>query len=89
MVYLWKQAVEKAGTANDLEKVRQAALGQTFNAPEGKVKMENNHHLSKYVRIGEVRNDGLFEIIFSTPETVQPEPWNQLLPESNGKICDY
>ncbi len=89
MVYLWKQAVEKAGTANDLEKVSQAALGQTFNAPEGKVKMENNHHLSKYVRIGEVRNDGLFEIIFSTPETVQPEPWNQLLPESNGKICDY
>ena len=89
MVYLWKQAVEKAGIANDLEKVGQAALGQTFNAPQAKVKMENNHHLSKYFIIGEVRNDGLFEIIFSTPETVKPEPWNQLLTESNGIICEY
>ena len=88
-VYLWKQAVEKAGTTNDLEKVRQAALGQTFNAPEGTVKMENNHHISKYVRIGEVRNDGLFEIVFSTPETVKPEPWNQILPDAQNKICDW
>ncbi|MGK7921250.1 MAG: urea ABC transporter substrate-binding protein [Trichodesmium sp.] len=88
-VYLWKQAVEKAGTANDLEKVRQAALSQTFNAPGGTVKMENNHHLSKYVRIGEVRNDGLFEIIFSTPETVKPEPWNQRLLDTQNKICDW
>jgi urea transport system substrate-binding protein len=88
-VYLWKQAVEKAGTANDLEKVRLAALGQTFNAPEGRVKMENNHHISKYVRIGEVRNDGLFEIVFSTPETVKPEPWNQKIFDTQNKICDW
>lgn len=88
-VYLWKQAVEKAGTTNDLEKVRLAALGQTFNAPEGRVKMENNHHISKYVRIGEVRNDGLFEIVFSTPETVKPEPWNQKIFDTQNKICDW
>ena len=80
MVYLWKQAVEKAGTADDLDKVRAAALGQTFDAPEGKVTMENNHHISKFVRLGEVREDGLFKIAFATPEAVKPLPWNQFLP---------
>ncbi len=89
MVYLWKQAVEKAGTTSNLEKVRKAALGLTYNAPEGKVKMENNHHLSKYVRIGEIRNDGLFEIIFANHESTNPEPWNQLLPETKGYDCDW
>jgi urea transport system substrate-binding protein len=38
MVYLWKQAVEKAKTADHLEKVKAAAYGQSFDAPEGKVK---------------------------------------------------
>jgi len=33
MVYLWKQAVEKAGTADDLDKVRAAAINQSFDAP--------------------------------------------------------
>ncbi|MFM7793851.1 MAG: urea ABC transporter substrate-binding protein, partial [Microcystis panniformis] len=31
MVYLWKQAVEQAGTADDLDKVRAAAIGQKFD----------------------------------------------------------
>ncbi len=34
-VYLWKQAVEKAGVADDLDKVRLAAIGQELDAPNG------------------------------------------------------
>lgn len=89
MVYLWKQAVEKAGTADDLEKVRAAALGQTFDAPEGKVTLDNNHHLAKVVRIGEVRDDGLFEIVDSTDTAVAPIPWNQYVKETKGYACDW
>lgn len=89
MVYLWKQAVEKAGTADDLEKVRAAAIGQTFDAPEGMVTMQPNHHISKFVRIGEVRDDGLFEIIFSTKEAVKPLPWNQYVADTKGYGCDW
>ena len=59
MVYLWKQAVEQAGTADDLEKVRAAAIGQEFPAPNGPVKVAPNHHISKTVRIGKIREDGL------------------------------
>jgi urea transport system substrate-binding protein len=89
MVYLWKQAVEKAKTYEDLEKVREAAVGQTFEAPNGKVVMNGNHHISKIVRIGKVREDGLFEIVNSTPNAVEPVPWNQYVAETKGFACDW
>ena len=89
MVYLWKQAVEKAGTADDLEAVRMAAVGQTFDAPEGMVTMKPNHHISKMVRIGEVRDDGLFNIVWSTEKPVDPMPWNQYVPDTKGYACDW
>ncbi|HEY9826065.1 MAG TPA: urea ABC transporter substrate-binding protein [Stenomitos sp.] len=88
-VYIWKQAVEKAKTADDLDKVRMAALGQTFDAPEGMVTMENNHHLSKFVRIGEVAEDGLFKIAYETKAAVKPLPWNQYVADTKGYACDW
>jgi urea transport system substrate-binding protein len=89
MVYLWKQAVEKAKTYEDLEKVRAAAIGESFESPNGKVVMNANHHISKIVRIGKVREDGLFEIVNSTPEAVVPVPWNQYIAETKGYACDW
>jgi urea transport system substrate-binding protein len=89
MVYLWKQAVEQAGTAEDLNQVRAAAIGQEFNAPGGMVKMYPNHHISKTVRIGQVREDGLFDIIWSTDSPIAPSPWNQYVPETKGYACDW
>jgi urea transport system substrate-binding protein len=89
MVYLWKQAVEQAGVADDLEAVRAAAIDQKFAAPEGPVTMNANHHLSKTVRIGQVRDDGLFDIVFATDEAVDPQPWNQYVPETKGYACDW
>lgn len=89
MVYLWKQAVEKAGTADDLEKVRAAAIGQSLDAPEGKVTMFPNHHISKTVRIGQVRDDGLFNIVWSSEGPVDPVPWNQYVPATKGFACDW
>ncbi|MBW4554589.1 MAG: urea ABC transporter substrate-binding protein [Trichormus sp. ATA11-4-KO1] len=87
-VYLWKQAVEKAGTT-DLDKVRAAAYGQTIDAPEGQVTMSANHHISKVVRIGQVRQDGLFDIVYATPAPVEPVPWNQFVKETKGFGCDW
>lgn len=87
-VYLWKQAVEKA-TTTDLAKVRAAAYGQTIDAPEGKVTVNANHHISKIVRIGQVRQDGLFDIVYATPAPVEPVPWNQFVKETKGFACDW
>jgi len=88
MVYLWKQAVEQAGTT-DLAAVREAAYGQTFAAPEGMVTMNPNHHISKTVRIGQVRDDGLFDIVSSTDGPIDPVPWNQYVPDTKGFACDW
>jgi urea transport system substrate-binding protein len=88
-VNIWKQAVEKAGKVDDLEAVRTAVLGQTFDAPEGMVKMENSHHLSKFVRIGEVTADGQFKVVSESKTAVEPLPWNQFVAETKGFACDY
>ncbi len=88
MVYIWKQAVEQAGTT-DIPAVREAAYGQEFAAPEGPVTMNSNHHLSKTVRIGQIRDDGLFDIVSSTDGPIDPVPWNQYVPETKGFACDW
>ncbi len=62
-VYLWKAAVEKAGTF-DVEKVVEALKsGIEFDGPGGTVKTQANHHLTKNVFIGETRADGQFKIL--------------------------
>jgi len=88
-VYLWKQAVEKAGVADDLDKVRLSAIGQELEAPNGPVKMYPNHHISKTVRMGEVNKDALFDIVWATEGPVVPIPWNQFVPETKGYSCDW
>lgn len=63
-VYLWKQAVEKAGTF-EVDKVRDALVGQKFKGPAGEVTMQDNHHLINNVFIGETLASGQFKIIKS------------------------
>jgi len=64
-VYLWKAAVEKAGSF-DVDKVT-AALeeGISFDGPGGTVKSQKNHHVTKNVFIGETKADGQFKILKS------------------------
>jgi urea transport system substrate-binding protein len=62
-VYLWKAAVEKAGSF-EVEKVMAALKGGiSFDGPGGKVTSQKNHHLTKNVFIGETRADGQFKIL--------------------------
>ena len=62
-VYLWKAAVEKAGSF-DVDKVMAALKGGiSFSGPGGKVTSQKNHHLTKNVYIGETKADGQFKIL--------------------------
>src|SRR6266567_6124025 len=61
-VYLWKQGVEKAGSF-DVDKVRDAMIGQKFKGPAGEVTMQENHHLVNPVFIGETLATGQFKVI--------------------------
>ena len=87
MVYLWKQAVEAAGTFDD-NAVRKALIGQKFNAPQGPVEVMPNHHLSQTVRIGQINSSGGFTILEETG-VVTPQAWNQKHPSSKGYACDW
>jgi urea transport system substrate-binding protein len=73
-VYLWKQAVEKAGSF-DVDKVRPAIIGQKFKGPAGEVTMQENHHLINNVFIGETLATGQFKVI-KTFNGVAGEPFS-------------
>ncbi|KAJ3317718.1 hypothetical protein HDU76_001073 [Blyttiomyces sp. JEL0837] len=87
-VKVWALAVQKAQTF-DADKVRRAAYGLLFDAPEGTVTLRPNHHFAKYVRIGKLGSSGRFDVVFETTTTVNPQPWNQWLPTTRGYICDH
>lgn len=62
-VYLWKAAVEKAGTFEPAKVMEALKSGISFSGPGGKVTSQKNHHLTKNVFIGETRADGQFKIL--------------------------
>jgi urea transport system substrate-binding protein len=73
-MYLWKAAVEKAGTF-DVDAVRTALKsGLSFDGPGGTVTTQKNMHLTKNVYIGETKADGQFKILKSF-DNVYGEPW--------------
>ncbi len=73
-MYLWKAAVEKAGSF-DVDKVRAALKsGLSFAGPGGTVTTQKNMHLTKNVYIGETKADGQFKILKSF-SNVYGEPW--------------
>ncbi|MEL6769055.1 MAG: transporter substrate-binding protein, partial [Pseudomonadota bacterium] len=73
--WLWKAAVEKAGSF-DVDKVREASPGiELDTAPEGYVKVHENHHLWSKTRVGLARDDGQYDVVFETAELVEPDPF--------------
>jgi urea transport system substrate-binding protein len=79
-VYLWAEAVKKAGTV-DVEKVKEAAKGLEYNAPGGKVKIDgDNQHVYKTVRIGQVQANGQFKEVWNSGQPVKPDPFLKTYP---------
>ena len=73
-VYLWKAAVEKAGTFEPAAVIKSLEEGISFDGPGGTVTSQANHHVTKTVYIGETLEDGQFEILETMPD-VYGEPW--------------
>nr|WP_234388979.1 urea ABC transporter substrate-binding protein [Streptomyces sp. AS58] len=74
-VHLWKAMVEKAGSF-DPEKVKAAADGITFDAPEGEVTVDGpTQHIHKTARIGRIGTDGLIEEVWDSGGPIEPDPY--------------
>ncbi len=73
--WLWKAAVEKAGSF-DVDKIRAASPGiELTTAPEGYVRIHENHHLWSKTRVGRAKADGQYEVVFETAELMEPDPF--------------
>jgi urea transport system substrate-binding protein len=73
--WLWKLTVEKAGSF-DIDKVAAASPGVEFKgAPEGYVRIHENHHLWSKTRVGRARADGQYDMIYETAELMEPDPY--------------
>jgi len=85
---LWVKAVKKAGTT-DTDKVIKAMVGlKVPNLTGGTAEMLPNHHLTKPVLIGEIQDDGQFDIVSQTKE-VKGDAWSNYLPGSKDLISDW
>ncbi|WP_022954617.1 urea ABC transporter substrate-binding protein [Leucothrix mucor] len=86
---LWVKAVEKAGTT-DVDAVAKAIIGlETPNLTGGIAKMLPNHHITKPVLIGEIQEDGQFEVVWETEGTVAGDAWSDFLPGSKDLVSDW
>ena len=89
-IKMWAQAVEQAGTT-EIDAVRQAIGGQTVQSPSGfEITMDaKNHHLHKPVVIGEIQEDGQFEVVWKTDGPIRAQAWSPFIPESSKKVADW
>lgn len=86
---MWVKAVEKAGTT-DAEAVQDAIIGVTVpNLSGGYSAMMPNHHITKPVLIGEIQDDGQFEIVWQTSGLEVGDAWSDYLEGSKDLISDW
>ncbi|WP_135255969.1 urea ABC transporter substrate-binding protein [Thermus brevis] len=84
-VYLWKAAVEKAGSF-DVDKVRKAAVSMGWvETPLGRVRLDVNQSLYQTAYVGELQDNGQFKILWASKEPIKPEPYDPLA--FPGKTC--
>lgn len=86
---MWLQAVEKAGTT-DTDAVADAIIGvEVPNLTGGTSKMLANHHITKPVLIGEIQDNGQFEVVWETDGLVPGDAWSDHLPGSKDIEADW
>ena len=85
---LWAQAVEAAGSS-DYAEWQDDIYGMSVpNLTGGTATMLPNHHLTKPVLIGEIQEDGQFDIVSQTAE-VPGDAWTDFLEASATRISDW
>ena len=86
---MWVKAVEKAGSTEP-DAVKKALIGvEVPNLTGGSAKMLANHMITKPVFIGEIQDNGQFDVVWQTQGEVAGEAWSPLLPESANLVADW
>jgi len=86
---MWVKAVEAAGTT-DTDAVIDALVGVAVpNLTGGLSSMGANHHITKPVLVGEIQDDGQFDVVWETDGLVLGDAWSDFLPDSAVLISDW
>jgi branched-chain amino acid transport system substrate-binding protein len=79
-VKLFAEALARAGSL-DTQRLVDTALGLSLNAPEGPVQIDpDNNHVWLTPRIGRVRSDGAFDIVWEGKGPIKPDPYLSVSP---------
>jgi urea transport system substrate-binding protein len=74
-IKLWAKAVQTA-ESTDPTKIRRAMRNQRMRSPGGDVRVDPaTQHTFKTPRIGRIRSDGQFDIIWTAEKPVRPSPY--------------
>lgn len=85
-VNLWAKAVRAAQT-DDVGVVRTTVVHQSLVAPEGIISVDHHtHHVWKTVRVGKIRSDGQFDVLWTSAEPVRPEPFPPFISKKEAAI---
>lgn len=75
-VHLWAQAVQSENSADPLLVNDNTLLRQSFAGPSEIVSVDaTTRHLWKMVRIGKVKPDSQFELVYNSEYPLKPTPW--------------
>ena len=74
--WLWKAAVERAGSFDVDKVVAESEKGdiELKTAPEGYVKLHENHHLWSVARVGQWNKNGQATVVYES-ELIEPDPF--------------
>jgi len=87
-VRLFALALEAAGTL-DTQRLVDAAQGLSYEAPEGSIQIDpENNHTWLTPRIGRLRKDGVFDIVWQAKSAVKPDPYLAVTPLGARWISD-
>jgi branched-chain amino acid transport system substrate-binding protein len=79
-VKLFAMALAEAGSL-DTQRLVEAALGLSLDAPEGPIQIDpDNNHIWLTPRIGQVRPDGEFNIVWEGKSPIKPDPYLSVSP---------
>ena len=86
---MWVKAVEKTKDPSP-DKVIDALPGiKQANLTGGTSEMLANHHITKPVFIGEIKDDGMFDVVWKSDKLIPGEPWSKYVDSSKDLKADW
>jgi urea transport system substrate-binding protein len=74
-IYIWAKAVEEA-QSDKVSDILEAIKTQSINSPEGIIYIDpDTQHSWRTVRIGKLKADGQFEIVWNSEKPIRPVPY--------------